>query len=75
MHAADLQDRLGMDFDSGRVPVATRGLGRDLTRVPEARVPADRAGLPDTEALGRLPARRCRFDRCDHPLAQIDQQR
>ena len=72
MRAANLQDRLGISLDGGRGPVTARGLGGDLARVPEARVLPDRAGLPDTEALGRLPPRRSRFDRFDDSLAQID---
>ena len=44
------------------------------TRVPEARVPPDRAGLPDTKALGRLPQRRSRFEGFDDTLAQNDLQ-
>lgn len=56
MRAADLQDRLGMGLDGGWRAITARGLGRDLTRVPEAFVPADRPGFPDPEAHGRLPA-------------------
>ncbi|GLS46543.1 hypothetical protein GGR33_005096 [Methylobacterium brachythecii] len=63
-----------MSLDDGRRPVATCGLGRDLTRIPEARVPTDRAGLTDTEALGRMLPRGSCFYRFDDTLTQIDQQ-
>lgn len=68
------KDQGRLRFQPLRVAVTAHRLGRDPSFLPEALVPAERAGRSDTEAFSRLTARCARFNRGDHTLAQIDRQ-
>jgi hypothetical protein len=65
------QDQGSMSLDPFRVPISAHRLGRNLTLLPEAGVPANGARCSDTETLRSLSTRCSRLDGGNHSLAQV----
>ena len=65
----DLQNEFGMNLQAAGAPVASQGLGCNVTLALLLLRPAADAGATDTEALGHLRAGRTRRDRGHRTLA------